>query len=60
MSEWVLILTMIAGSYSSTELTQIGPFESRELCLKARSAWLQSLDVTHKSATCVQTKYARR
>lgn len=58
MSEWILILTLL---HNSPAMTQVGPFESRELCLKAREVWLQSWDSARsKTATCVQTKYARR
>lgn len=40
VNEWILILTLVAGSYSSGSVTQVGPFTSKETCLTAANTWL--------------------
>jgi len=58
MSEWVLILTVVAGTYSAPAMTQAGPFQSRELCMKAGGFWLREITAQSqtRSAVCVQSR----
>lgn len=54
MGEWILIVTIVAGTYSSPAVTQVGPFATRELCMQAANAWLQQRGEpgTKKNALC--------
>lgn len=56
MGDWVLILTLVAGTYSSGTVSQAGPFDTRGLCMMAADAWLSQrhASVRSKQALCVQ------
>jgi hypothetical protein len=54
---WILILTIVAGGHSAPAVVQAGPFETRELCMQAATAWLKKehgRDV-YRHALCART-----
>lgn len=53
MDEWILILTLIAGGYSSPAMTQVGPFESKEKCLAAAALWIKHHYYIERSKTAL-------